>query len=143
MNASMQYKISSLIGPLHLVASEKGLQGIYFKSQPTKTITALKGDLPAVKILDEAASQLEAYFAGRRQGFDVPLDLAGTPFQRKVWQALAKIPFGQTCSYGDEGWMRRTEGWIRRPHAAPTSERWLSPSTSLRPSPSGAAGITF
>jgi len=44
--------------------------------------------------------QLHEYFNGRRQAFDVQLDLQGTPFQMQVWQALSKVPFGQTRSYG-------------------------------------------
>lgn len=45
-------------------------------------------------------SQVFAYFAGDRSSFDLSLAPAGTPFQLRVWQALQKIPFGQTCSYG-------------------------------------------
>jgi methylated-DNA-[protein]-cysteine S-methyltransferase len=44
--------------------------------------------------------QLAEYFAGGRQQFDVPLKLAGTPFQQRVWQELVRIPFGTTISYG-------------------------------------------
>lgn len=47
-----------------------------------------------------AAAQLDAYFAGELQAFDLPLAASGTPFQQKVWAALRDIPFGQTCSYG-------------------------------------------
>jgi methylated-DNA-[protein]-cysteine S-methyltransferase len=43
--------------------------------------------------------QLAEYFAGERQQFDVPLKLAGTPFQQRVWQELARIPFGKTITY--------------------------------------------
>ena len=45
--------------------------------------------------------QLQEYFAGRRQRFDLALRLEGTPFQRRVWAALREIPYGQTRSYGD------------------------------------------
>ncbi len=44
-------------------------------------------------------SQLPEYLAGRRTVFDLPLDLTGTPFQRRCWQALLQIPFGETCTY--------------------------------------------
>jgi methylated-DNA-[protein]-cysteine S-methyltransferase len=50
--------------------------------------------------LIEAFRQLEAYLAGTRRSFDLPLAPAGTPFQRRVWQALVAIPYGQTASYG-------------------------------------------
>ena len=45
--------------------------------------------------------QLEEYFAGRRTRFDLPLDLQGTPFQRRVWSALLAIPYGETLTYGE------------------------------------------
>jgi methylated-DNA-[protein]-cysteine S-methyltransferase len=52
-------------------------------------------------VLKEAATQLEEYFAGERLGFDLPLVLAGTPFQRRVWEVLQTIEYGATRSYGD------------------------------------------
>ena len=51
-------------------------------------------------ILERAAAQLQAYFAGTRTVFDLQLDLLGTPFQLGVWQALARIPYGETITYG-------------------------------------------
>jgi methylated-DNA-[protein]-cysteine S-methyltransferase len=51
-------------------------------------------------VLNEAKQQLQAYFAGKLQQFDLPLDLsAGTAFQQAVWLALLAIPFGKTTSY--------------------------------------------
>jgi methylated-DNA-[protein]-cysteine S-methyltransferase len=52
-------------------------------------------------VLAAACVQLAEYAEGRRTTFDVPVRLEGTAFQRKVWDALAQIPFGQTRSYGD------------------------------------------
>jgi methylated-DNA-[protein]-cysteine S-methyltransferase len=49
----------------------------------------------------EAARQLDAYFAGTLRQFDLPLAPAGTPFQRRVWQGLREIPYGETVSYGE------------------------------------------
>lgn len=49
----------------------------------------------------DAVDQLAAYFAGERTNFDLELDMVGTQFQRRVWQALQTIPYGQTCSYGE------------------------------------------
>ena len=46
--------------------------------------------------------QIDAYFRGELKDFDVPLDLVGTPFQRRVWQALLAIPYGRTWSYGQQ-----------------------------------------
>jgi methylated-DNA-[protein]-cysteine S-methyltransferase len=50
-------------------------------------------------VLKLAKEELEAYFKGERQTFDIPLLLAGTIFQKKVWQALMQIPYGKTVSY--------------------------------------------
>ena len=55
---------------------------------------------PARQLLDEAISQLEDYFQGRRKDFDLPLAPAGTVFQQRVWHEMAKIPFGETMTYG-------------------------------------------
>jgi methylated-DNA-[protein]-cysteine S-methyltransferase len=56
---------------------------------------------PAAGRLDAARRELDEYFAGTRRTFTVPLDLAGTPFQREVWRALTEIPYGATASYGE------------------------------------------
>lgn len=50
-------------------------------------------------IIDRAISQLDEYFDGKRQNFDIPLLFVGTDFQKKVWDALLTIPFGKTVSY--------------------------------------------
>jgi methylated-DNA-[protein]-cysteine S-methyltransferase len=54
-----------------------------------------EADAPFVAVRE----QLAEYFAGERQQFDVPLKVAGTPFQQRVWQELVRIPFGTTISY--------------------------------------------
>jgi methylated-DNA-[protein]-cysteine S-methyltransferase len=83
------------IGPITLLSSERGLTGIHFGSR-----------IPADGVLDEnghgkAMTQLGEYFDGKRIRFDIPLDIAGTPFQLSVWRALCDIPYGQTRSYGE------------------------------------------
>jgi len=52
-------------------------------------------------LLERARRQIEDYLAGRRRSFDLPLAPAGSAFQKRVWQAIARIPFGQTRSYGE------------------------------------------
>lgn len=66
-----------------------------------------RGDFPPestqiaeTPLLREAFSQLSEYFEGKRREFDLPLNLKGTPFQQRVWQAVREIPYGQTASYG-------------------------------------------
>ncbi|MDH1011209.1 methylated-DNA--[protein]-cysteine S-methyltransferase [Pseudomonas nicosulfuronedens] len=52
-------------------------------------------------LLDDVARQLDEYFAGKRQRFDVKLNTGGTEFQRQVWQALLEIPYGYTTVYAE------------------------------------------
>lgn len=52
-------------------------------------------------VIEQAAAQLDEYFAGRRRTFSMPLRFAGTDFQLKVWHELLKIPYGETLSYGE------------------------------------------
>jgi methylated-DNA-[protein]-cysteine S-methyltransferase len=86
-----QRKIPSPVGELYLVASDKGLRGIYKKKQAVPVEPS--------KVLDSASRELNEYFSGDRKKFSVPLDLEGTDFQKKVWAELIKIPYGTTVSY--------------------------------------------
>ena len=95
---------SSTQGNLYLAATPRGLAGVWFTDQrhlPDVSNWQRSDDVSQLLVLKETQHQLEAYFAGKLQQFDVPLDLsAGTAFQQSVWQALLKIPFGKTTSYG-------------------------------------------
>lgn len=53
------------------------------------------------ELLKKAISQIEEYFEGKRNFFDLPIEPKGTEFQKKVWNALIEIPFGETRSYGE------------------------------------------
>lgn len=53
------------------------------------------------RLLDEAARQLQAYFDGQLSHFDLPLAPAGSPFEKRVWDAMQRIPYGETRCYGD------------------------------------------
>jgi methylated-DNA-[protein]-cysteine S-methyltransferase len=94
----------STLGNLYLAATERGLAGMWFTDQrhlPDLSNWQRCGDVAKLPLIKEASEQLHAYFAGKLQNFDLPLDLsAGTAFQQAVWQALLAIPFGQTTSYG-------------------------------------------
>ena len=52
-------------------------------------------------LLAEAARQLQAYFDGKLSHFDLPLAPGGSPFEKRVWSAMQKIPYGETRCYGD------------------------------------------
>jgi methylated-DNA-[protein]-cysteine S-methyltransferase len=105
MTTTTQYaykQIQSPVGALRLVASDKGLAGLWFeRTRPGRARP--RGDVEDTRhpVLVEAERQLGEYFSGRRQSFDLKLDFVGTPFQRAVWKALLTIPFGQTRSYGE------------------------------------------
>jgi len=86
------------IGELGLVASELGLRRVLWAREAAETMPAADARACSL-LLDEAAWQLGEYFDGERTAFELPLDLEGTPFQRRAWLALAEIPYGETVSY--------------------------------------------
>ncbi|NLM37956.1 MAG: methylated-DNA--[protein]-cysteine S-methyltransferase [Firmicutes bacterium] len=87
--------VETPLGRLGLVADGDYLTELYFAHDP------LPPDLPVreTALLIEARAQLLAYFSGRRTAFSLPLAPAGTTFQKRVWQALCEIPYGETVSY--------------------------------------------
>jgi methylated-DNA-[protein]-cysteine S-methyltransferase len=94
--------IDSPVGPLLLEAGERGLTRLHFDGVATAPAPAASGsNRGANAILDQVEEELGQYFAGTRTSFEVPLDLAGTEFQRQVWAQLRAIPFGVTASYGE------------------------------------------
>lgn len=88
------------VGVLKLVAHDHALVAVMWDNEDHKRVRLAnlvrQDDHP---ILLKTQQQLQEYFAGQRQQFDVPLDFEGTEFQKKVWQALLSIPFGETRSY--------------------------------------------
>ena len=91
----------SPLGTMLLARTRTGIAGAWFVRQKDHP-----GELPAPEqpedpMLLRAIRQFEHYFAGGTDGFDLPLDLLGTPFQVAVWQALLGIPAGSTRSYGE------------------------------------------
>ena len=92
--------MESPIGRLKLVATDQGLAGILWqKERPGRVAFSRPVQDVSHEVLVEAERQLNDYFGGRRQAFDLRLDFAGTEFQRQVWAALLTIPFGETRSY--------------------------------------------
>jgi len=98
---SFAYKfIKSRVGELKLIAKDDKLAAILWENDDPSRIPMPEMEEDAGRpVLVETARQLEEYFAGQRSQFDVPTNFQGTEFQRKVWNALLRIPFGETRSY--------------------------------------------
>ena len=92
--------ITSPIGELLLVADDSALVGLYFSGCDHVPEASGQWERRARHpILQEAAKQLQEYFSESRQSFSVPLRLEGTDFQQKVWQEIARVPYGETVTY--------------------------------------------
>lgn len=91
--------LPSPLGELTLVADTHALVGLYFEGhRPAPRVTGARGG--ASRALDDAARELEAYFADPARGFCVSSRAEGTPLERAVWAELARIPLGTTRTYG-------------------------------------------
>jgi methylated-DNA-[protein]-cysteine S-methyltransferase len=90
--------IDSPIGPLALAGRGRVLTNLRMLNQTYEPDRS--GWVRDDRAFPEAVDQLEAYFAGTRTDFDLELNLVGSEFQRRVWQALLTIPYGETRSYG-------------------------------------------
>lgn len=94
--------LGSLVGPLLLTSDGTGLTGLYMAEHRHGPFVGADWLACAeASPFPEARRQLAAYFAGTRTRFDLPLAPQGTAFQSQVWEALRKIPYGQTISYGE------------------------------------------
>ena len=85
----------SPLGPLTLLGGPAGITALHFPGRAR----GLHQDDHQPAAFGDATEQLEQYFAGDRQRFELDLDLAGTSFQRGVWQQLLRIPYGTTITY--------------------------------------------
>ena len=93
-------EMESPVGKLKLVASAQALVAVLWeREQPNRVKLDIMNLDPRHPPLIEAERQLTEYFSGVRTEFDLPLEPHGSEFQKKVWQALRKIPFGETRSY--------------------------------------------
>lgn len=92
--------MDSPVGALKLVAHDQALVAVMWDNENHKRVrlAELVEDRQH-PMLRKVKQQLEEYFAGQRQQFDLPLDFQGTAFQQQVWQALLSIPYGETRSY--------------------------------------------
>jgi methylated-DNA-[protein]-cysteine S-methyltransferase len=92
--------LATPIGPLLLVKNERGLCGVYMQDAARPPARRAHWREDAARLGVERA-QLGEYFAGTRTRFELALAPEGTPFQRRVWQALLAIPYGRTTTYGE------------------------------------------
>ena len=98
--------VESPVGPLLVAASDAGLCRISFHADPEEHLESLARAfgprvLHAAAAVDDVRRQLDEYFEGRRHGFDVAVDTrAQAPFARRVLAELARVPFGETTTYG-------------------------------------------
>ena len=99
MKASCFDYFESPVGELLLTSDGQVLTGLHFAGpEPADPGPDCPRD-PAP--FDQVREQLAAYFTGRLRAFNLPLEPQGTPFQRRVWSELRRIPFGETISYGE------------------------------------------
>jgi methylated-DNA-[protein]-cysteine S-methyltransferase len=92
--------IDSPLGELALVGDDEALTGLRL---PAAALHGIERDAcsPRAKPLAAVREQLSSYFAGELTEFDLPLALRGTPFQRRIWAEVARIPYGETATYGE------------------------------------------
>lgn len=97
-------KMNSPVGMLTLVASESALRAVLWEKDDSPRDASAARMSPASpnnKVLVAAETQLREYFAGKRKSFDLPLEMHGTDFQKRVWHELTRIPFGTTATYAE------------------------------------------
>lgn len=95
--------LKTIMGDLYIVAENNLLVRIYigkdsFVKGEGEEILQSNGEN---EVLQQTRQQLKEYFLKKRQHFDLPMAVSGTPFQQSVWEALMEIPYGETKSYAD------------------------------------------
>jgi methylated-DNA-[protein]-cysteine S-methyltransferase len=95
---------SALLKKVFVASTERGVCMVDFLKSEKVFLKRLREHFPGKIIKDdrrnkEILSQLKRYLKGKLKRFDCKVDFRGTPFQKKVWAALARIPYGQTRSY--------------------------------------------
>lgn len=100
MDAMLYSTTDSPIGELLLVGDGRALHGLYMQAgnKPMKVRPSWRRDDDA---FEPVVAQLDQYFAGERREFDLPLEMAGSEFEQRVWRELREIPHGETISYGE------------------------------------------
>lgn len=92
-------KFKTPFSDLYIYADDSAIKALFFCPWKAQVAThAIQKNTP---LIEQCFQQVDEYFAGERTQFNLPLAPEGTEFQQKVWQQLAKISFGETCSYGE------------------------------------------
>ena len=89
----------SPVGKLGIIVKSQKITGIFFENGKKTPKSTIECTIEETALIKKTVSQLEEYFKGKRQHFDVPLTYEGTAFQQSVWKSLQKIPYGETRSY--------------------------------------------
>lgn len=93
--------LNSPLFPIIVVGDEKGLSYIHLQTKSGKELSLSEDWIRNENFFTETFNQLDEYFSGKRKEFNLKLNPQGTEFQKKVWNALTKIPYGEVCSYKD------------------------------------------
>ncbi len=100
----MEYikRYDSPLGMILIASDEIGLTGLWFEGQKyfARTLSDNREE-KETRIIKEAEKWLDSYFLGEKPGNAIPLNPAGTVFQKSVWNILSEIPYGSTITYGD------------------------------------------
>jgi methylated-DNA-[protein]-cysteine S-methyltransferase len=110
----------SPVGTLLAIATEDALCVLHMvgaKHAPKADMNSLE-DTPKHPIFVKLRQELAEYFRGERKQFEVKVAPDGTPFQRAVWKALTKVPYGSTCTYGEQAAALKNPGAVRAVGAA-------------------------
>ena len=92
---STYFTYSTVHGPITICANGRGITQVTFDAQP------LEGTKQASELTNRAATQIQEYLAGKRTWFDIPLDPAGSAFQKEVWSEVSYLPYGTSCTAAD------------------------------------------
>lgn len=102
MNLSYDFfRYESPAGTLTVVADRDAVYTILFGGQPPRDNKEHSFREKRTPILETTLAELDAWFAGTLKAFSVPVNLSGTAFQKDVWNAIAKIPYGERRTYGE------------------------------------------
>ncbi len=92
---STYFTYSTAHGPITICSDGRGIVRLEFDTCP------LDGSRQATELTNRAATQIQEYLAGKRTVFDIPLNPAGSAFQKEVWAAVSDLPYGTSCTAAD------------------------------------------